>query len=215
MILKMRGNLRDVRDNSVILEVNGLSYEILIPTAVMNSLDFKENSNEILELVTYLYYQQEPSRSTPVLIGFSNEIEREFFIQFISVSGIGPKAAVRALSLPISVIAEAIDSENETLLKTLPGIGARRAKEIIAKLEGKIGKYGLIKDSGKIPQKKAPASDLQKEALQVLMQLQYKKQEADKMLYDAFVNNHNLKNVEEVLNEIYKQRSVKNKKGNQ
>jgi Holliday junction DNA helicase RuvA len=209
MISRIRGTLKEIKENGVLLEVNGITYEVLIPVSILDSLNLSIDSKETLELTTYYYYQVEPSRSVPVMIGFSNEIEREFFIQFISVSGIGPKAAVKALSLPISVIAEAIDSENETLLKSLPGIGARRAKEIVAKLQGRIGKFGLIKDSGKAPTKREIDSDIQREALQVLMQLQYKKQEAEKMLYEAFVSNHNLKSVEEILNEIYKQRSKK------
>ena len=210
MISRIRGILKVIKDNSILLEVEGgITYEILIPTAIMDSLDLSLDSKEPLELVTYYYHQVEPSRSIPILIGFSNEIEREFFIQFISVSGIGPKAAVRALSQPISIIADAIDSDNETVLKSLPGIGGRRAREVIAKLQGRVGKFGLIKDAGKkIPEKEID-SDVQRDALQVLMKLQYKKQEAEKMLYDAFVNNHNLKSVEDILNEIYKQRVEK------
>ena len=210
MISRIRGILKEIKDNSILLEVEGgITYEILIPTAIVDSLDLSLDSKEPLELVTYYYHQVEPSRSIPILIGFSNEIEREFFIQFISVSGIGPKAAVRALSQPISIIADAIDSDNETVLKSLPGIGARRAREVIAKLQGRVGKFGLIKDAGKKIPKKEIDSDVQRDALQVLMKLQYKKQEAEKMLYDAFVNNHNLKSVEDILNEIYKQKVEK------
>lgn len=210
MISRIRGILKEIKDNSILLEVEGgITYEILIPTAIMDSLDLSLDSKEPLELVTYYYHQVEPSRSIPILIGFSNEIEREFFIQFISVSGIGPKAAVKALSQPISVIADAIDSDNEAVLKSLPGIGGRRAREVIAKLQGRVGKFGLIKDAGKKTLKKEIDSDVQRDALQVLMKLQYKKQEAEKMLYDAFVNNHNLKSVEDILNEIYKQKIEK------
>ncbi len=208
MISRIRGILKEINDNSILLEVSGgITYEVLIPTAIMDSFNLSLDSKEPFELVIYHYHQVEPSRSIPTLIGFSNEIEREFFIQFISVSGIGPKAAVKALSLPISVIADAIDSNNEAVLKSLPGIGSRRAREVIAKLQGRVGKFGLIKDVGRKTLKKEINSDIQREALQVLMQLQYKKQEAEKMLYDAFVNNHNLKSVEDILNEIYKQRA--------
>ncbi len=210
MISRIRGSLKEIKDNSILLEASGgITYEVLIPTAIMDSLNLSLDSKEPLELVTYFYHQVEPSRSIPILIGFSNEIEREFFVQFISVSGIGPKAAVKALSLPIPIIADAIDSDNEAVLKSLPGIGARRAREVIAKLQGRVGKFGLIKDVGEKTLKREINSDIQREALQVLTQLQYKKQEAEKMLYDAFVNNHNLKSVEDILNEIYKQKSKK------
>jgi Holliday junction DNA helicase RuvA len=137
------------------------------------------------------------------MIGFTNEVEREFFEEFISVSGIGPKAAVKALILPISVIAEAIDAGNNSLLQTLPGIGKQRAREIIAKLQGKVGKFGLIRDKGKAEPSKKVTEDAQEEALEVLLQLKYKKPEAEKMILKALKNNPNLKSAEGILNEIY------------
>ncbi|MCK4518633.1 MAG: hypothetical protein KAU12_00800 [Candidatus Omnitrophica bacterium] len=211
MISRIRGKVEEIKDDRLLIDVGGLSYEILIPAAIMDSIKANISDEDFLELVTYCYYKVEPSRSVSVMIGFADEIEREFFIKFISVSGIGPKAAVKALSLPISTIAEAIDSANHTLLQSLPGVGRQRAREIIAKLQGKVGKYGLMRDKEKISRAGTVDGDIQKEAVQVLVQLQYKKQEAEKMLYQAFVSNPNLKTVEEILNEIYRQRSKKGK----
>ncbi|MCK5305514.1 MAG: hypothetical protein KAJ66_00045 [Candidatus Omnitrophica bacterium] len=208
MISRIRGKVKEVKDDGLLIDVGGLSYEILIPAAIMDSIKANISDEDFLELVTYCYHKIEPSRSVSVMIGFSNEIEREFFLQFISVSGVGPKAAVKALSLPISAIAEAIDSANHTILQSLPGVGRQRAREIIAKLQGKVGKYGLMRDKEKVS-RAVVSDDIQKEAVQVLAQLQYKKQEAEKMLYQAFVSNPNLKTVEEILNEIYRQRSKK------
>ena len=94
-------------------------------------------------------------------------------------------------------------------LKTLPGIGGQRAKEIIAKLQGKVGKFGLIQDK-KIaqPQQKA-APEWQEEALSVLLQLQYKRPEALEMIKKALERSKDIKTTEELLNEIYKQRVKK------
>jgi Holliday junction DNA helicase RuvA len=177
-------------------------------------MDVLENnlpSDGNVELVTYHYLHVEPSRSKPVLIGFLNEIEKEFFEQFITVSGVGPKAAVRALSQPISLIAEAIDTANFSLLKTLPGIGGQRAKEIVAKLQGKVGKFCLIQDKVEKRQKPQVKEDIQQEAMAVLLQLQYKKGEAKEMIERAIKNNPQAQTAEEILNQVYRQKE----KGNQ
>jgi holliday junction DNA helicase RuvA len=159
----------------------------------------------MIKLVTYHYLQVEPSRSTPVLIGFMNEIEKDFFEQFITVSGIGPRAAVKALNKPISEIARAIDDGNLHFLMSLPGIGQQRAREIIAKLQGKVGKFGLIQDQG-VAKKDVVASDIVEGATEILLQLQYKKHEAREMIQKALERSPEIKTVEDLLNEVYRQK---------
>jgi len=204
MINKIYGRVRQKKHDSVLLDVNGLCYEVLLPPVVIKALSPKlAAEDETVELVTYHYFQIEPSRGVPVLIGFLNEVEKEFFEQFITVSGIGPKAACRALSVPFSEIADAIDRGDAPFLKTLPGIGDQRAREIIAKLQGKVGKFGLIQDR---LVRCAPSvnEDIKKEALNVLLQLQYKKKEAEEMIESASARNAKLNTCEDILNEVYK-----------
>src|SRR3989338_5677670 len=168
MISHISGKIKKMKDSSVVIDVSGLSYEVLIPPAVMKSIDSAKSTDGNISFVTYHYYQMEPSKAIPVLIGFLNEVEKEFFEQFIKVSGVGPKAACRALSVPFSAIADAIDRGDAAFLKTLPGIGEQKAREIIAKLQGKVGKFGLIQDrcpDGILPVKE----DVQEEALSVLI----------------------------------------------
>ena len=133
MIAHIHGILKQRKENRLFVDVQGLVYEILVPTAVMKEMDQDHaKEGDPIDLVTFHYHQMEPSRSVPVLIGFLKEIEREFFEKFITVSGVGPKAACRALSLPISIISRAIHEADQALLESLPGIGSQRAKEIIA-----------------------------------------------------------------------------------
>jgi Holliday junction DNA helicase RuvA len=203
MISHISGKIKKRKDSSLVLDVNGISYEVLIPPSVMKAVDKAAAGDGSIELVTYHYYQLEPSKGIPVLVGFLNEIEKEFFEKFITVSGVGPKAACRALSLSFSVIADAIDKGDMALLKTLPGIGEQRAREIIAKLQGKVGKFGLIQDRFADA---APAArdDIKEEALGVLLQLQYKRNEAKDMIDRALQRNPGLASCEEILNEVYK-----------
>ena len=204
MIAQISGRMIKKGNESLLIEVGGISYEVFLPQTVIQRIEENLDPNGNINLVTYYYHQLEPSRSTPVLIGFLNEIERDFFQQFITVSGIGPRAALRALNKPISVIAQAIDEGNIDFLKSLPGIGQQRAKEVIAKLQGKIGKFGLIQDS-EVAHKEAK-KNIDEDALAVLMQLQYKKSEARAMINRALRDVPGLKTSEELLNEIYKQR---------
>ncbi|MFA4991504.1 MAG: Holliday junction branch migration protein RuvA [Candidatus Omnitrophota bacterium] len=209
MICRISGKIAEKRDDAVIMDVNGMCYEVLMPGAVMQCLDNHVRSDGTVSLITYHYFQVEPSRGFPFLIGFLNEIEKEFFEKFITVSGIGPKAAVRALKQPISVIARAIDIGDVSFLKSLPGIGEQRAKEIVAKLQGKVGKFGLIQDSGISGGGSKGKQDIQEEALGVLLQLQYKKAEARTMLDEAIRRNQDIKTAEDLLNEVYKQKVKK------
>ena len=191
---------------SVLVDVNGICYEVFVPKAIMKKMDKHVIKDEEVEFITYHYYQVDPSRSIPMLIGFFNEVEREFFEQFITVSGVGPKAACKALTLPFSTIADAIDKGDSALLKTLPGIGDQRAREIIAKLQSRVGKYGLIQDKADREGGSESKSDVKSEAVSVLLQLQYKKRDAEQMVEDAFLRNTKIKNCEELLNEVYKQK---------
>lgn len=212
MISYINGKIKRKTEDCLFVDVNGLVYEVLIPKAVMNVLETNLSSDGFVQLVTYHYLHVEPSRSRPTLIGFLNEIEREFFEQFITVSGVGPKAAVRALSVPISVIAEAIDTANLGILKTLPGIGERRAREIVAKLQGKVGKFCLIQDRIENRSVAGVKEDVQEEALAVLLQLQYKIAEAKEMIKKAIEANPALKSAEEILNQVYRQKNKEPKK---
>ncbi|MFA5147053.1 MAG: Holliday junction branch migration protein RuvA [Candidatus Omnitrophota bacterium] len=205
MISRISGKVKERKETSVIIDVNGISYEVLIPPAVMRAIEDGMGDDGTIELITYHYYQMDPSRAIPVLVGFLNEIEREFFEQFIKVSGVGPKAACKALSMSFSVIADAIDRGDMPLLKTLPGIGEQKAREIIAKLQGKVGKFGLIKDKFNDGEPRpVAAEDIKAEAVNVLLQLQYKKQEAKEMVERAVARNSKLSTCEEILNEVYK-----------
>jgi Holliday junction DNA helicase RuvA len=205
MIVRITGKIIEKKPQSIILENNGFSYEIFMPVITLSRIEENLTEDGHVKLITYHYHQVEPSRSIPVLIGFLNEIEKEFFEVFITVSGIGPKAALRALNMPISEIAAAINDADIDFLRTLPGIGPQRAKEIIAKLQGKIGRFGLLQDStAKAP--KAEQKGLIDEAIEVLAQLQYKKNEAKEMVNLALKKQPHIKDVEELLNIVYKQK---------
>lgn len=203
MISEINGKIKNKKTSSVVIDVNGICYEIMIPPAVMKTLEKTQSPDGSVSLKIYHYYQMDPSKAIPVLVGFANEIEKEFFEQFITVSGVGPKAACRALTISFSAIADAIDKGDMALLKTLPGIGEQKAREIIAKLQGKVGKFCLIQDRFSEGSPRAK-EDIKDEALNVLLQLQYKRNEAKDMIDKALRRNPKAVSCEEILNEVYK-----------
>lgn len=206
MISNIRGKIAKRKNSSIIIDVDGgVSYEVLIPGCVMKALDKNITSDGTIKLIIYHYHHTDPARSIPILIGFLNEIEKEFFEKFITVSGIGPKAAVRALNASIPQIVKAIADGDLSALKSLPGIGEQKAKEIVAKLQNKVGKFGLIQEySVEVSVKEAP--NFIAEAMDVLLQLQYKKQEAKDMTQKALERSPSIKTAEDLLNEVYKQK---------
>ena len=210
MIARITGRVLERLEHGVLLDVGGIGYEILVPEAILQALDVRVSADGTITLITFHYLQSDPSRIVPVLIGFLNTIEREFFERFITVSGVGPRAALRALSLPIPVIARAIDAGDLALLRSLPGIGGQRAREIVAKLQGKVGKFGLMREGvapATEPTETLPA-DIKAQALAVLRQLQYRRHEAEEMINRAVARRPDAKTVEDLLNEVYHQRQA-------
>ena len=206
MISRIAGKLVEKKEQSVLIDVQGLVYEVIVPKPVAARIDETRDAQGNVHLQTYHYLQIGPASGIPFLIGFINEIECDFFQQFIKVSGIGPRAAVKALEKPISQITKAIEEGDIKYLQTLSGIGQQRAKEIVAKLQGKIGRFGLIQDKGKASVASPALRGWQDEALNVLIQLQYKKNEAQDMIERALQRSKDISSAEELLNEIYKQK---------
>jgi len=208
MIARICGKVIEKGSNFLLIDINGICYKVFIPLAVMQRLDESVDGDGKISLITYHYFQVEPAKSTPMLIGFLNEVEKEFFEAFITVSGIGPRAALKALNKPISQVVRAIDGADTDFLQSLPGIGQQRAKEIVAKLQNKLGKFGLIQDD-KVRGEEVKTINIEEEALAVLMQLEYKKSEAGQMIKKALQRSCDIRTTEELLNVVYKQRKEK------
>ena len=209
MIASIKGKIIEYLENTVIIDTGVLSYEVFVPVSVLQRLQENQDSDGNVRLITYHYLQVSPASANEILVGFLNEVERDFFLDFIKVSGIGPRAAVKALNKSIGEIAQAIDRADTKYLKTLPGIGEQKAKEIVAKLQSKMGKYTLIRDKVIETKPKLNLSDIEEDALNILLQLQYKKVEAEDMIKKAIERNHKMTTSEDLLNEIYKQRTTK------
>ncbi|MBU2044418.1 MAG: Holliday junction branch migration protein RuvA [Candidatus Omnitrophica bacterium] len=202
MIYKLKGKLVKKEDHRVIIDVNGIFYEVNIPQTVARNL--KPDANNNVELIIYHYLSMDQNRGIPVLVGFSEELEKDFFEKFISVTGVGPRAALKAFEEPVPAIAQAIERGDSGFLTSLVGIGNQRAKQIIAHLQGKVGRFALIRTEETKPEPQKTA--VIEEAKQILRRLQYNPREIETMIEKAVSANSGLGSSEELLNEIYRQR---------
>jgi len=133
-----------------------------------------------MDIPVYLHLQMEGNRVVPLLVGFPDIRDREFFEMFISVSGVGVKAAVKALERPPGRIASAIATEDYSFLTTLPGIGMKRARQIVAGLQDRMKKiYGTA------PSAVTDSFGAGGEARSVLKQLGVPPAEADRLIETA------------------------------
>ena len=102
------------------------------------------------------------------------------------------------------VIAQAIEEGDMIFLKTLAGVGKQRARQIVAHLQGKVGRFALIKEGA---QKEEPRrGEIVEEAKEILRRLQYNSKEAENMIKKALEAKPGVDSVEELLNEIYRQK---------
>ena len=200
MIGYLEGKILKKEEDRILVLANQIGYEVLLPAIVMTSLQNK-NVGEAISL--YIFYQQTERQPKPVLIGFNLEAEKEFFQYFISVEAIGPLKAVRALSIPVREIANAIEAGEINKLSQLKGIGRRTAQKIIATLEGKMGKFALIRPDDAITA--SPDVDFLKQVLDVMInQLGHKAADARHMVDKALKRNQSISNAEELFDEVYR-----------
>ena len=200
MIGYLEGKLLKKNDDRILLLSNQVGYEVLLPAFVMENL---KDTSPGGQLSLFIYYHQTERQPKPVLIGFNLESEKEFFQHFISVEAIGPIKAVKALNLPVSEIAGAIQAKDVFRLKQLKGIGARTAQKIIASLEGKVGKFSLtnLKDV----KEKYVNNKITDQVLTVLVdKLGYKSAEAGQMIAHALKKKPEASTSEELFEEIYR-----------
>lgn len=211
MIAKIRGVLAGHSKRGVLIEVGGLTYEVCLTALTRERLASRPAGEEIS---LYTLYCLENSSAGgwlyPLLIGFEEEGEREFFSLFTSVENIGVKSALAAMTLPVEEIAAAIERADVETLKKLKGIGERTARKIVAALGGRVAAFagGYVTGGGERGRGAAAGTGqypaFAEDAAQILLQLGYSQTEAKKMVREALDRNGFIKSAEALLEEIFK-----------
>lgn len=182
MIGYLKGHILALEEDRLLLLAGQVGYEVLLPAFTRVTLaDAREGDPVAL----FIHYHQSERQPAPVLIGFPSPLEKDFFLEFISVEAIGPIKAARALASPIHEVAAAIESGDIATLERLKGIGKRTAQKIVATLSGRMTRF-LASDAGGGPSAPAPADEVSRQVLDVLVsQLGYKPAEAKDMIASA------------------------------
>jgi Holliday junction DNA helicase RuvA len=201
MITKITGTPVAVAADTLTLAVGAFEHELLIPEFVRRFLQDKLGQEISLHTIEYLEGNPMQGRLIPRLVGFLNAAEREFFLMFCEVDGVGVRKALRAMVRPVQEVATMIEDQDAKGLATLPGIGPATADRIIAKLRRKVPKFALLvaRDA---PVGDSIERDLLSEAFEILRALGHSESEARRLLDDT-VGRKKFKDVDTLLRAVY------------
>ena len=166
MIGRIQGILVSVHPPRLLVDCQGVGYEIDVPMSTLYQLP---EINQKITLLTHFQIREDAQQ----LFGFATEIEREAFRQLIKISGVGSRTALAVLSgMSVNELAQAIALQEAGRLTQVPGIGKKTAERLCLELKGK-----LAPDLG-ISGGKPQAIEASSEVLQALLALGYSEKEA-------------------------------------
>lgn len=202
MIARIQGKLIGLETDRALLEVGPLTYEVLLPGYAVAQLSNRIGQDITLRTLEYYEGTLGGGNLVPRVVGFLSQDERNFFLRFTSVKGVGIRKGLRSLSVPIATIAEAIEAGNEKVLCSLPGVGKRLAQVMLAELKGKLGDYAL--GPGIEPTARHAFERFQVEALEVLVAWGEKRAEAMDLIALTCQRHPDIKSAEELVPLAYR-----------
>ncbi|MDY3775551.1 MAG: Holliday junction branch migration protein RuvA [Eubacterium sp.] len=182
MIHFIKGQLDTVSEQKIVVENQGMGYEILVPASVLSKLPAIGMD---VKIYIYMHVREDALQ----LYGFTTKEEKEMFQLLITVNGIGPKGALGILSImDVDALRFAILSEDAKSISKAPGIGGKTASKLILELKDKVDfeeavDTMLTKGENAVAGVSAPAEDVgyrANDAIQALVALGYSSTEAVK-----------------------------------
>ena len=166
MIGRIQGTLVSVHPPRLLVDCQGIGYEVDVPMSTLYQLP---QPGQKITLLTHFQVREDAQQ----LFGFATETEREAFRQLIKISGVGSRTALAVLSgMSVNELAQAITLQEAGRLTQVPGIGKKTAERLCLELKGK-----LAPDLG-ITGGKPQAIEASSEVLQALLALGYSEKEA-------------------------------------
>ena len=133
MIGKLTGTLGDKNPPQVLVECNGVGYEVQVPMSTFYNLPARGDK---VSLLTHLVVREDAH----ILYGFETPAEREAFRALIKISGVGPRTALAVLSgMSVPELSQAVTLQEGGRLMRVPGIGKKTAERLLLELKGKLG----------------------------------------------------------------------------
>jgi Holliday junction DNA helicase RuvA len=166
MIGRIQGILVSVHPPRLLVDCQGVGYEIDVPMSTLYQLP---ETNQKITLLTHFQVREDAQQ----LFGFATETEREAFRQLIKISGVGSRTALAVLSgMSVNELVQAIAMQEAGRLTQVPGIGKKTAERLCLELKGKLAPdLGIMGD-------KPQAIEASSEVLQALLALGYSEKEA-------------------------------------
>ena len=168
MIATLRGEVSQIEDNALIVEVGGVGYRVFVPAPLRGSA----KAGETIFLFTHLVVREDAF----LLYGFESQSDRELFNILLGVDGVGPKVALSVLStMTLDAIQRAVFAEEPDVLSRVPGVGKKTAQKMALHLKDKLKPVDSLS-------KLASISDTDSEVIAALTALGYSVIEAQAAL---------------------------------
>lgn len=195
MITHLNGILEHIDQGKIVLDVQGIGYQVKVPAAVLAALP---PVGKPLKIFTVQVVREDDIS----LYGFLEKEQRALFSLFLSVSGIGPKLALSLLSaFTPDKLAAAIAGGDVALLSSISGIGRKTAERIVVELKDKIAKAYGLKPGEMLPGGQV-AQPLLADALSALLALGYSPKEAREALAKSDLTSAG--SIEEIIKQVLK-----------
>jgi holliday junction DNA helicase RuvA len=131
MIATLRGEVSQIEDNALIVEVGGVGLRVFVPAPLRGRL----KAGEVILLYTHLIVREDAL----ILYGFESQPDRELFNILLGVDGVGPKVALSVLStLTLDAVQRAVFTEEPDILSRVPGVGKKTSQKIVLYLHDKL-----------------------------------------------------------------------------
>jgi Holliday junction DNA helicase RuvA len=194
MIAYLSGTLFSKNPQSVIMDINGVGYQIFIPLSTFYRLP---DETEKVDLHVYTHVRQD----TLQLFGFQTEMEKQIFLLLISVSGIGPRVALNILSgMGSEELLSAIVMADSERISSIPGVGKKTSQRIILELKEKASR--LAEGIEAMPEQRIEIRnrEIYDDALSALINLGYPSKAAKRAIEIVLPKDHDM-NIETLLKE--------------
>ncbi len=186
----LEGILKVKKLEYIVIDVNGVGYQLSVPLSTFEKLGDLETK---IKIFTYLHFSISGPSSNLRLYGFFSQEEEDLFKSLISISGIGPRIALTILSgSSVKDFQKAVSQENYHILTTVPGIGRKTAQRVILELKEKI-EFPFSKEE----------KGIEKDALAALISLGYKRQIAQQTIRKILSEKKEI-NLEQLIREALK-----------
>lgn len=175
MIAYIRGRILEKHPQRVIVDVNGIGYDVQVPLSTFYNVG---DAGAEITLRVHTHVRED----TLALFGFATPLELELFERLIAINGVGPKLALAVLSgIDSADLVRAVRVQDVARLTTIPGVGRKTAERIALELKDRLPK-GLPAD---VTKPRAPEDELKDDVISALLNLGYQRATADRVIEKA------------------------------